>query len=79
MFNKELTDEAHPRHVPVRRCRRVLHLSGCSEETKVKESETVSAPGGKTTTTTETSVKSSGENPPTNSAGQTGSTPGTPK
>jgi pyrroline-5-carboxylate reductase len=48
-------------------------LSGCGEETKVKEE--VSTPGG-TTTTTE-SVKSTGDNPPANAAGQTGAT-GTP-
>lgn len=50
-------------------------LVGCSDETKVKESETVSTPGGKTTTTSETKVQSSGENPPANSAGQTATTP----
>jgi len=47
-------------------------LSGCSDETKVKESETVSTPGGTTTTTVDKSVKSTGENAPANSAGQTG-------
>jgi len=54
-------------------------LSGCSDETKVKESETVSTPGGTTTTTTETKVKSTGENAPANSAGQTGSGTTAPK
>jgi len=47
-------------------------LVGCGEESKVKETETVSGPGGTTTTTTENKVKSTGENPPANSAGQTG-------
>jgi len=47
-------------------------LSGCSDETKVKESETVSTPNGTTTTTTETKVKSTGDAPPANSAGKTG-------
>jgi len=53
-------------------------LSGCSDESKVKETQTVSTPEGKTTTSVEKSVKSSGENPPPNSAGQTGAT-GAPK
>ena len=54
-------------------------LSGCSDETKVKESETVSSPGGSTTTTKVESVKSTGENPPANSAGQTGKDAAAPK
>jgi hypothetical protein len=41
-------------------------LVGCGEKAEVKQTETVTAPGG----TTET-VKSTGENPPPNSAGQT--------
>ena len=56
-----------------------LTLSGCSEESKVKETETVSGPGGTTTSTVEKKVKSSGENPPANSAGQTGSDATPPK
>lgn len=43
-------------------------FSGCGEETKVQEK--VSTPTG--TTTTETSVKSTGSNPPANSKGETG-------
>jgi len=54
-------------------------LSGCSEETKVKESETISTPTGTTTKETTSSVKSSGENPPATSTGETGSTPAAPK
>jgi hypothetical protein len=53
-------------------------LVGCGEENRVKEQETVSTPGGSTTTTTETKVKSIGDNPPPNTAGETGGT-GTPK
>jgi len=47
-------------------------LTGCSDETKVKESETVSTPSGTTKTETTKTVTSSGENAPANSAGQTG-------
>ena len=49
-------------------------LVGCSEESKMGTTETVTAPGGTTTTSTETKVKSTGDNPPPNSAGQTGKT-----
>lgn len=45
-------------------------FTGCGEETKTQEK--VSTPGG-TTTTTDT-VKSTGSNPPANSAGETGKT-----
>jgi hypothetical protein len=48
-----------------------IGLVGCGEEKKVEKSETVSGPGGTTTTSSEVKVKSSGENPPPNSAGQT--------
>jgi len=50
-------------------------LAGCSDEAKVKQSETVSGPGGSTTTTIEKKVDSSGSNPPANSAGETAKTP----
>jgi len=50
-------------------------LVGCSEETKVKETETVSTPGGKTTETKETKINSSGDNPPATSSGKTAETP----
>jgi len=46
-------------------------LSGCGDETKVKEQETVSSPTGTTTTTTEKKIESKGDNPPPNSEGQT--------
>jgi hypothetical protein len=50
-------------------------LVGCGEESKERtKTETVSTPGGTTTTTSETKVKSTGENPPPNSAGETGKT-----
>jgi len=47
-------------------------LVGCGEETKTGRTETVTTPGGSTTTSTETKVKSTGNNPPPNFAGQTG-------
>lgn len=53
----------------------VVGLMGCSEESKTETKETVSGPGGTTTTTDEHKVKSSGENPPPNSAGETAKTP----
>jgi hypothetical protein len=49
-------------------------LVGCGEESKVKTTETESTPGGSTTTTKEVKVNSKGDNPPTNSAGETGKT-----
>jgi len=47
-----------------------LGLVGCGEESKVKETETISTPNGSTTTTTEKKVESQGENPPPNTAGE---------
>ena len=47
-------------------------LVGCGEESKTGRTESVTTPGGTTTTSTETKVKSTGDNPPPNSAGQTG-------
>jgi hypothetical protein len=49
-------------------------LVGCGAESTTARTETVSTPGGTTTTSTETKVKSTGENPPPNSAGETGKT-----
>ena len=49
-------------------------LVGCGEESKTVRTETITTPGGTTTTSTETKVKSTGENPPPNSTGQTGQT-----
>ncbi len=49
-------------------------LVGCGEESKTGRTETITTPGGTTTTSTETKVKSTGDNPPPNSAGQTGKT-----
>jgi len=49
-------------------------LVGCGEESKTQKTETITTPGGKTTTSTETKVKSTGDNPPPNSAGETGKT-----
>jgi hypothetical protein len=49
-----------------------IGLVGCGEESKTAKTETISTPGGKTTTSTETTVKSTGDNPPPNSAGETG-------
>jgi hypothetical protein len=50
-------------------------LVGCGEESSTKVQETTTGPGGKTVTTSDTSVKSTGENPPPNSAGETAKTP----
>jgi len=50
----------------------VVAPTGCSEESKTGRTETVTTPGGSTTTSTETKVKSTGNNPPPNFAGQTG-------
>jgi|GEM_PF-5065413 len=41
-----------------------LAISGCGDTAKVKETKSVTTPGGTTTTTTETKVNSSGSNPP---------------
>ncbi len=49
-------------------------LVGCGQETTTGRTETITTPGGSTTTSTETKVKSTGDNPPPNSAGQTGKT-----
>jgi len=45
-------------------------LVGCADKAEVTTTEKVSAPGGETTTTKSETIKSSGENPPPNSAGQ---------
>lgn len=47
-----------------------LVSGGCSRSSTEKAQETVTSPGGKTTTTVEKTVKSSGDNPPANSAGE---------
>ena len=49
-------------------------LVGCGQESKLEKTETITTPGGTTTTTSETKVKSTGDNPPPNSAGETGKT-----
>jgi hypothetical protein len=49
-------------------------LVGCGEEAKVENKEVVKTPGGTTTTTKEEKVKSTGDNPPPNSAGETAKT-----
>jgi len=49
-------------------------LVGCSDKAKVETSETIKTPGGETETTKSTEIKSSGENPPPNSAGETAKT-----
>jgi hypothetical protein len=41
-----------------------IGISGCSDESKTESKVTQSTPGGKTTETTTTSTKQSGENPP---------------
>jgi hypothetical protein len=53
----------------------VAGLVGCGQESKMgKKTETITTPGGTTTTSSETKVKSTGDNPPPNSAGETGKT-----
>jgi hypothetical protein len=42
----------------------VSGFSGCSDETKVKKTETIKTPEGKTTITDEKKVETSGKNPP---------------
>ena len=49
-------------------------LVGCGEQSKTGRTETITTPGGTTTTTTERKVKSTGDNPPPNYAGETGKT-----
>ncbi len=39
-------------------------IVGCGEEASVKKEETVTAPGGTATTSQETKVKTTGDNPP---------------
>jgi hypothetical protein len=46
-------------------------LVGCGEQSKVEEKQTVSTPGGETTTTKTEKVETSGSNPPAT----TGETP----
>ncbi|WP_074306493.1 hypothetical protein [Singulisphaera sp. GP187] len=48
-----------------------IGLVGCGHESKVEKTETVTGPGGTTSSSSEVKVKSTGENPPPNSAGQT--------
>jgi len=43
---------------------------GCESKAKVETKETVTAPGGSTTTTDEHTVESSGKSPPGNSRGE---------
>jgi len=50
-------------------------LVGCGEESKTKTTEVESTPTGTTTTTKETKIKSTGDNPPANSSGETAKRP----
>ena len=53
----------------------VVGLVGCGgHEAKTERTETITTPGGTTTTTSDVKVKSTGENPPPNYAGETGKT-----
>lgn len=47
-------------------------LVGCAEKKKTERTETVSSPGGTTETTISKEVKSTGDNPPPNTQGETG-------
>ena len=49
-------------------------LVGCGDTSKVEEKEVIKTPDGTTTTTVEKDVKSTGNAPPANSAGETGAT-----
>ena len=51
-----------------------IGLVGCGQESKTGSTETITTPGGTTTSSTTTKVKSTGDNPPPNSAGETGKT-----
>jgi hypothetical protein len=44
---------------------------GCESKVKTERKETVSSPGGTTTTTDTHKVESSGDNPPANTGGET--------
>jgi len=46
-------------------------MMGCADESKVKETSTVSTPGGTTETTSETKIKQTGDNPPPATTGET--------
>lgn len=48
----------------------IIGIVGCGEEAKSTTKETVSGPGGTTTTTDKKEIKSTGSNPPLNSEGQ---------
>jgi hypothetical protein len=50
-------------------------FAGCGDEAGTKVTEKKTDAGGTTTTTTENKVKSTGDNPPPNSAGETGKAP----
>jgi len=50
-------------------------LVGCADKAKVEQTEKIEGPGGTTETTKSTEIKSTGENPPLNSAGENASTP----
>ncbi len=54
-------------------------LVGCEDKAQDKTKETVSGPGGSTTTEVNKEVKSSGSNPPANASGETGKTDPAPK
>ena len=48
----------------------LIALGGCDRSATVKTQETVTGPGGTTTTTIEKTVESTGDNPPANSSGE---------
>ena len=50
-------------------------LVGCGDTAKEEVKETSSTPGGTTTTTKSTEIKSTGEKPPPNAEGETAKTP----
>jgi hypothetical protein len=48
----------------------IVPLAGCENKSKSQRTETVTAPGGTTTTTDTHTVESSGQNPPASSTGE---------
>jgi len=48
---------------------------GCADESKVKESQEVSTPGGTVEKTTETTIKQTGDNPPPTTTGESATAP----
>ena len=48
----------------------VVGLAGCDRSATIRTEETVTGPGGTTTTTVEKTVESTGDNPPASTSGE---------